>query len=838
MRRFLIPVLVFIAVFVVSCDEDKKTNNGGNGSEAKPLEEVSQEIPAEEGGKIEAETKDEAVSIEIPAGALDEDVKITMKIYDAEGYKGTEGLDVISKVVEFEPSGTVFKKPVIITMKALKDVGSSAKAAKKKVITAAVYREEKGAWSYSPIGAAVKISGRSEGGDPIMTSAAGDPIMLNAGGDPIMMPSAGGDPIMLSAAGDPIMVTAAGDPIMNSAAGDPIMMTTGHFTSFTFLFVNLDDEETPDGGSAETEDSDNSDTTDDEIIDGGENDGDTAEHDDEPADDSDTDTHESSGDDPCDPNPCGSIENSNGVCHVIFLGRDGDIMSFACDCIDSYGWDGLGCSPVDMSDPCESDPCADIAHSDGECYVVYNTDHVKTFSCGCDDPYSWNGSKCSSSCADDPCSTVYHSNGICYPKPDGKYECGCAENYYWYGSAKKCSNPCTADPCGSVPHTTGCVPKTGTEYLCTCEEVYAWDGTKCVSPCDSNPCTAFEHTTGECTAQAPDFYSCKCGEGLYWWGTVKGCTAEQPTLGRICTSQLRCFNEGMEIPCPAPGEPFYGQDANKAREGLCAPKSFTIVETGIENEDIVRDDNTGLEWMRMPDASGNYRWSDARSFCNNLSYGGYDDWRLPTPREYLTIVNNNKSPTLDMNYFDIPIHDGSGYYNYISWTSSSALSGNYWGIDFSTGALSDYGNNPTNFVRCVRGDTMPGSTFTIPEEYADTEEKIVVDTVTGLQWQYHDADMAGSPFWPGALDYCENLTYAGFDDWRLPNKDELATIIDFGRRDPSSSFPDLENVHYLLTSTTMPGEADAVFRLYLYGGSMNTTMYKNSTSDYHVHCVR
>ncbi len=823
MRRFLIPVLVFIAVFVVSCDEDKKTNNGGS-SEAKPVEEVSQDIPAEEGGKIEAETKDEAVSIEIPGGALDEDVKITMKIYDADGYKGTEGLDVISKVVEFEPSGTVFKKPVIITMKTLKDVGSVTRAAKKKVITAAVYREEKGAWSYSPIGAAVKISGRSEGGDPIMTSAAGDPIMLNAGGDPIMMPSSGGDPIMLSAAGDPIMVTAAGDPIMNSAAGDPIMMTTGHFSSYTFLVVDLEAEAEPDDGITDN------DITDNDITDIEDNDD---------TDDSDTDTHESSGDDPCDPNPCGSIENSNGVCHVIFLGREGDIMSFACDCIDSYGWDGLGCSPVDMSDPCESDPCTDIAHSDGECYVVYNTDHVKTFSCGCEAPYSWDGSKCSSSCADDPCSTVYHSNGICYPKPDGKYECGCAENYYWDGPAKKCSNPCTADPCGSVPHTTGCVPKTGTEYVCTCEEVYSWDGIKCVSPCDSEPCSAFEHTT-VCTAQAPDFYSCKCDDGFYWWGTVKGCITEQPTVGRICTSQFKCYDESKEIPCPAPGEPFYGQDATKAREGLCAPKSFTIVETGIENEDIVRDDNTGLEWMRTPDESGDYRWSGADYYCENLEYGGYDDWRLSTPREYMTIVHNNRWPTIDMNYFDIPLPADGSYYDYISWASYSAPYGNYWGVNFESGAVSDYGNNPTNFVRCVRGETMPESSFIIPEAYEEAEEKIVVDTVTGLQWQYHDADVPdNSSFWKGALDYCENLTYAGFSDWRLPNKDELMTIVDFGRSDPASAFPDLQAVTYLLTSTTMPDEHDAVFRLYLTRGSMNTTMYKNSAGvDYHVHCVR
>ena len=803
MRRFLIPVLVFIAVFVVSCEEDKKTNNGGGGSESKPVEEVSQDIPAEEGGKIETETKDEAVSIEIPAGALDEDVKITMKIYDAEGYKGTEGLDVISKVVEFEPSGTVFKKPVIITMKALKDVGNSARAAKKKVITAAVYRESKGAWSYSPIGVAVKISGRTEGGDPIMTSAAGDPIMLSAAGDPIMM-SAGGDPIMLSAVGDPIMVTAAGDPIMNSAAGDPIMMTTGHFTSFTFLFVDLDDEETPDGESAETEDSDDSDTTDEEITDEGENDGDTAEHDDEPDDDSDTET----------PEPDSDITEPDDT-------------------------DSEPAGP----DPCDGNPCEDVVHSDGVCSVKA-VDGVKTYACGCEAPYAWDGSKCSSSCADDPCSTVYHSNGICYPKPEGKYECGCAENYYWDGSAKKCSNPCTADPCGSVTHATGCVPKTGTEYLCTCEDVYAWDGTKCVSPCDSDPCSAFEHTTGECTAQAPDFYSCKCGEGFYWWGTVKGCTAEQPTFGRICTSQIKCYDEHNEIPCPAPGEPFYGQDATKAREGLCAPKSFTIIDTGIENEQIVHDNNTGLEWMKSLENDEDFGWSDARSYCSGLPYGGYDDWRVPTPKEYLTIVDNGRSyPTMDTRYFDAPQPYGEhNYINYNSWTSVRDVDYSlwYWAVEFDSGALENIANNSTRFVRCVRGDTMPESSFVIPEEYEEAEEKIVFDIVTGLQWQYDDIDIPDNDsFWLGALDYCENLTYAGFSDWRLPNKDELTTIADFTKHDPATSFPDIQAVTYLLSSTTMPDSLYAVFRMYLPGGSVDTSMAKyNAGVDYHVHCVR
>lgn len=788
MRRFLIPVLVFVAVFAVSCGGNKKTNNGGSGSsseEAKPIEEVSQEIPAEEGGKIEAETKDEAVSIEIPAGALDENVKITMKIYDAKGYKGTDGLDVVSKVVEFEPSGTVFKKPVIITMKALQDVND-------KIISAAVYRESNGGWSYSPTGAAVKISGRDATGDPIMTTATGDPIMLNATGDPIMLDDTG-DPIMLAATGDPIMITATGDPIMMTATGDPIMMTTGHFTSYTFVVVKPEKTEEPD--------SDDSDTPDEETAD---NDNDN---------DDDSDTTEPGDGDTVEPDDTDTTE------------PDSDIPE----------QDDTDTEPAGP-DPCADDPCADIAHSDGVCNVK-TVDGVKTYACGCTAPYAWDGSKCSSTCASDPCSTVQHSTGICYPKPDDEYECGCAENYYWEGSTKKCDNPCLADPCGNVSHATGCVPKTGTEYVCTCEELYAWEGStkKCVSPCDSSPCAAFDHATS-CTAKASDFYVCGCEDGFYWWGTVKGCTAEQPVFGRICTSQLKCYNENREIPCPAPGEPFYGQDANKAREGLCAPKSFTILDTGIEDEKIVRDNNTRLEWMKRPD-SGSWRWNDSKSHCNDLSYGGYDDWRLPTPKEFLTIVDNDKkNPSLDMNYFD--------YSNDNVWTSAKQANPNdtmYWAIDFDSGELKRIANNSYTYVRCVRGDTMPESSFMIPDEYAETEEKIVLDTLTGLQWQYNDLAISDiDSFWRKAIEYCENLTYAGFSDWRLPNKEELATIADYGRYNPASSFPDIANVNDLLTSTTIPEKTYASFQLSLPHGVLESSWWKTggSSTTYHVRCVR
>ena len=256
MKKIFCLISIFVLIFAVAACSKKKKD------ELPDYEEqVSKEIKAEEGGKVES--SDGKTSVDIPAGALDSDTTITMTIYNAEGYEGTEGKKVISKVVNFEPNGTIFKKPVIITM-------ATGEEVKDKTIVAAVYDEKGEKWSYSQ-GFYVILDGKTEAGDPIMhttdgkevtvsdgnlttaagdpimmTNAAGDPIMTNAAGDPIMM-SAAGDPIMLASAGDPIMSSAAGDPIMNSAAGDPIMMTTGHFTVYTFAeFDPREKEEEPD----------------------------------------------------------------------------------------------------------------------------------------------------------------------------------------------------------------------------------------------------------------------------------------------------------------------------------------------------------------------------------------------------------------------------------------------------------------------------------------------------------------------------------------------------------------------------------------------------------------
>jgi hypothetical protein len=77
----------------------------------------------------------------------------------------------------------------------------------------------------------------------------------------------------------------------------------------------------------------------------------------------------------------------------------------------------------------------------------------------------------------------------------------------------------------------------------------------------------------------------------------------------------------------------------------------------------------------------------------------------------------------------------------------------------------------------------------------DTTDDTVTDTCTGLMWQQDTADVNGDGQtiddgsdaldWCGALAYCENLSFAGHDDWRLPNLRELQSIVDYGRVGPA-----------------------------------------------------
>ena len=137
------------------------------------------------------------------------------------------------------------------------------------------------------------------------------------------------------------------------------------------------------------------------------------------------------------------------------------------------------------------------------------------------------------------------------------------------------------------------------------------------------------------------------------------------------TGQTKCYNNTVEIPCPSPGEPFYGQDA----QYNCNPHSYTDLGNGI-----VQDNVTDLMWQQ---STSQYNWGEALTYCDNLVLGDYSDWRLPTIKELSTLADSSipsPGPTIDLTFFPYT-------FDFVYWSSTTAPgnSGYALYVNFSNG---------------------------------------------------------------------------------------------------------------------------------------------------------
>jgi Cys-rich repeat protein len=135
-----------------------------------------------------------------------------------------------------------------------------------------------------------------------------------------------------------------------------------------------------------------------------------------------------------------------------------------------------------------------------------------------------------------------------------------------------------------------------------------------------------------------------------------------------------------------------------------------------------------------------------------------------------------------------------------------------------------------------------------PRSYTDLGNGIVQDNVTGLEW-VQDANLIASRnpsfdndgfvTWQQALDYITLLNtdeYLDHDDWRLPTIEELSTLVDAGRGNPSIDPVFIPTPSYLYwSSTTLAADTSNVWLVNFDGGNVS---YMPKSFSFYVRAVR
>ncbi len=268
------------------------------------------------------------------------------------------------------------------------------------------------------------------------------------------------------------------------------------------------------------------------------------------------------------------------------------------------------------------------------------------------------------------------------------------------------------------------------------------------------------------------------------------------------------------------------QDYDDGYYEVGTDKSYT------RTKDIVTDNVTRLQWQDDTDANTTKRnWEEATEYCESLPLGGYNDWRLPSIKELLTLIDYSKNhPSVT----DVVFQNTAPYY-YASSTTNARDAQYAWVIPFNHGlSSSHYQKIHDSNVRCVRGEQLDDLNFS--RDYAT---EIVTESVTNLQWQDNEDAKNILKTFSDAIDYCEDLTLANNDDWRLPNQNELLSILDYTTYDSAieSTFQNISSTRPYRSSTSYANASTTqAWSVYPFFGSSISADPK--TDQYSVRCVR
>ena len=123
---------------------------------------------------------------------------------------------------------------------------------------------------------------------------------------------------------------------------------------------------------------------------------------------------------------------------------------------------------------------------------------------------------------------------------------------------------------------------------------------------------------------------------------------------------------------------------------------------------------------------------------------------------------------------------------------------------------------------------------TLYANFTNVGNDIVRDSDTRLEWQ--DDAVGGTIDWTAAINQCESLTLGGHSDWRLPNVNELRSLVDRSQVNPAivTGFTNTSSNNNWSSTTYESNKLNAWYVNF----SVGNVNYSNKGTNYYVRCVR
>lgn len=228
-------------------------------------------------------------------------------------------------------------------------------------------------------------------------------------------------------------------------------------------------------------------------------------------------------------------------------------------------------------------------------------------------------------------------------------------------------------------------------------------------------------------------YDSELYAGQYWSDTLylKGPVAEDNSLGsfgfNFADGHIKGYPTGHDF---TTGDPKLSQGCF-VRCVSGQPDVYGVPDFAAFNADIVTDNATGMMWQRADDGVTR-DWIEALDYCEDMTLGGFSDWRLPSTKELHTIIDYNAPavPALDTTWFSPTFnlaYGATGDYGWY-WTSTTFGDRNSDAIYLAIGRAYSTTNNMDYYdwhgAGAQRSDPKTGAPTTSCSVNACDEQRI------------------------------------------------------------------------------------------------------------------